>query len=78
MSEKSYQEIMKKDQSQFLSLVLWGNPISWLQGCNEKRVRIYSAPLLPRKHNFLYIRELLYKYFPHLASLLYEVDARSA
>ncbi len=32
MSEKSYQEIMKKDQSQFLSLVLWGNSISSLQG----------------------------------------------
>lgn len=43
---------MKKDQPQFLSLVLWGNSISSLQGCNEKKgVRIYSAPLL-RKHNF--------------------------
>lgn len=51
MSEKSYQEIMKKDQSQFLSLVLWATPSLRFKAVMKKGVRIYSAPLL-RKHNF--------------------------
>ncbi len=42
---------MKKDQSQFLSLVLWGTSLRFKAVMKKKGVRIYSAPLL-RKHNF--------------------------